>query len=115
MVYQESSPAPSRRSALAKSDRHGSAAKPRQNERRRRHLMTEDSVSSFDKIGGVGAGMMGSEIALVFALAGHATILSDRERAFADRALERLERLPERGASAGTFGRTRRRKTPVEI
>ena len=46
----------------------------------------------FEKIGIVGAGMMGSEIALMFALAGHPTILSDRERAQADKALERLHR-----------------------
>ena len=54
-------------------------------------------MSSFEKIGVVGAGMMGSEIALVFALAGHPTILSDRERALAERALERLDALLERG------------------
>ena len=44
----------------------------------------------FEKIGVVGAGMMGSEIALMFALAGHPTILSDQEPAQANKALERL-------------------------
>jgi 3-hydroxybutyryl-CoA dehydrogenase len=54
-------------------------------------------MSGFEKIGVVGAGMMGSEIALVFALAGHPTILSDRERALAERAVGRLDALLERG------------------
>ena len=55
----------------------------------------------FEKIGVVGAGMMGSEIALMFALAGHPTILSDQERAQADKALERLHGLIERGIARG--------------
>lgn len=55
----------------------------------------------FEKIGVVGAGMMGSEIALMFALAGHPTILSDQERAQADKALERLHGLIERGNARG--------------
>ena len=55
----------------------------------------------FEKIGVVGAGMMGSEIALMFALAGHPTILSDQERAQADKALERLHGLNERGNARG--------------
>ena len=55
----------------------------------------------FEKVGVVGAGMMGSEIALMFALAGHPTILSDQERAAADEALERLHGLVERGTARG--------------
>jgi 3-hydroxybutyryl-CoA dehydrogenase len=55
----------------------------------------------FEKIGVVGAGMMGSEIALMFALAGHPTILSDQERAAADRALDRLHGLAERDVGRG--------------
>jgi 3-hydroxybutyryl-CoA dehydrogenase len=54
-------------------------------------------MSGFEKIGVVGAGMMGSEIALVFALAGHPTILSDREPALAERALDRIDGLLQRG------------------
>ena len=54
-----------------------------------------------DKVGVVGAGMMGSEIALMFALAGHPTILSDQERAQADAALDRLHGLLERGIARG--------------
>ncbi len=56
---------------------------------------------SFRTIGVVGAGMMGSEIALVFALAGHPTIISDQTRAAADRALERLETVIEKGVARG--------------
>jgi 3-hydroxybutyryl-CoA dehydrogenase len=55
----------------------------------------------FEKIGIVGAGMMGSEIALMFALAGHPTLLSDQERAAADKALDRLHGLAERGVGRG--------------
>jgi 3-hydroxybutyryl-CoA dehydrogenase len=52
---------------------------------------------AFRTIGVVGAGMMGSEIALVFALAGYPTILCDRERAAAAQALERLRGVVARG------------------
>ena len=55
----------------------------------------------FEKIGVVGAGMMGSEIALMFALAGHPTKLSDQERGLADEALDRLHGLAERGVGRG--------------
>ena len=58
-------------------------------------------MSLFDKVGVVGAGMMGSEIALMFALAGHPTILSDEQRAQADTALDRLHGLIERGIVRG--------------
>jgi 3-hydroxybutyryl-CoA dehydrogenase len=58
-------------------------------------------VRPFQKVGVVGAGMMGSEIALMFALAGHPTILSDQERAAADRALDRLHGVIERGTARG--------------
>ena len=54
-------------------------------------------MTAFANIGVVGAGMMGSEIALVFALAGHPTLLSDQSRDAADRAIERLESVIERG------------------
>jgi len=53
----------------------------------------------FEKIGVVGAGMMGSEIALVFALAGHPTILSDQDRRAAEGARGRLMGVLERGVS----------------
>ena len=43
-------------------------------------------MSSFERVGVVGAGMMGSEIALVFALAGHPTHPVGSERALAGHA-----------------------------
>src|SRR5260370_20036599 len=45
-----------------------------------------------EKIGVVGAGLMGAEIALVFALAGHDVLLSDRTEALLSAALDRLGR-----------------------
>jgi 3-hydroxybutyryl-CoA dehydrogenase len=60
-------------------------------------LPREDFVKQFKTIGVIGAGMMGSEIALVFALAGHPTILSDRDRNAADKAFDRLRGVLERG------------------
>src|SRR6516164_9048417 len=53
------------------------------------------------KIGVVGAGMMGSEIALVFALAGHPVILADQDLAHAQAALDRLRGVSERGVQRG--------------
>jgi 3-hydroxybutyryl-CoA dehydrogenase len=60
-------------------------------------LPKEVVVIQFKTVGVAGAGMMGSEIALVFALAGHPTLLSDRDREAADRALDRLHGVLERG------------------
>lgn len=54
-------------------------------------------MEKFKAIGVVGAGMMGSEIALVFALAGHPVILSDQNRSVADKALDRLRGVLDRG------------------
>lgn len=56
---------------------------------------------AIDRIGVVGAGMMGSEIALVFALAGHDTLLSDRDRAYAQKAVERLRGVLDKGVPRG--------------
>lgn len=58
-------------------------------------------MSSFQKIGVVGAGMMGSEIALMFALAGYPTLLSDASRDAAERAIERLHGVLDRGLPRG--------------
>lgn len=58
-------------------------------------------MKKFEKIGVVGAGMMGSEIALVFALAGHPTLLADRQRHDAERALARLGTVLEKGLGRG--------------
>jgi 3-hydroxybutyryl-CoA dehydrogenase len=56
-----------------------------------------------EKIGVVGAGLMGAEIALVFALAGHDVLLSDRTEALLAAALERLGRVLDRGIGRGFY------------
>jgi 3-hydroxybutyryl-CoA dehydrogenase len=56
-----------------------------------------------EKIGVVGAGLMGAEIALVFALAGHDVLLSDRTEAELTTALERLARVLDRGIGRGFY------------
>lgn len=61
----------------------------------------EGVLPDMRKIGVVGAGMMGSEIALVFALAGHPVILVDQDLARAEAALDRLRGVSERGVQRG--------------
>jgi 3-hydroxybutyryl-CoA dehydrogenase len=56
-----------------------------------------------EKIGVVGAGLMGAEIALVFALAGHEVMLSDRSDDILERALTRLGQVLDRGIPRGFF------------
>jgi 3-hydroxybutyryl-CoA dehydrogenase len=56
-----------------------------------------------EKIGVVGAGLMGAEIALVFALAGHDVLLSDRSEELLARAKERLATVLDRGIPRGFF------------
>jgi 3-hydroxybutyryl-CoA dehydrogenase len=56
-----------------------------------------------EKIGVVGAGLMGAEIALVFALAGHDVVLSDRSDDILTAALDRLARVLDRGIPRGFF------------
>src|SRR5579872_353279 len=58
---------------------------------------------ALEKIGVVGAGLMGAEIALVFALAGHEVILSDRSDDILQRALSRLGQVLDRGIPRGFF------------
>jgi 3-hydroxybutyryl-CoA dehydrogenase len=58
-------------------------------------------MTSFEKIGVVGAGMMGSEIALMFALAGFPTQLSDVSRDAVGRAMTRLHDVLDRGLPRG--------------
>ncbi len=76
-------------------------------------------MTAFKTIGVVGAGMMGSEIALVFALAGYQTILSDQNRAAAEGAIERLQGIIDRGVarnfwSAEAAGAARRNLAAVD-
>ena len=58
-------------------------------------------MAGFDKIGVVGAGMMGSEIALMFALSGYPTLLSDLSPDAAKHAIERLHGVLDRGLPRG--------------
>ena len=55
------------------------------------------------KTGVVGAGLMGAEIALVFALAGLDVLLHDRDAAALEKALARLAALLDRGVSRGLY------------
>ncbi|HEX3862771.1 MAG TPA: 3-hydroxyacyl-CoA dehydrogenase family protein [Stellaceae bacterium] len=56
-----------------------------------------------EKVGVVGAGLMGAEIGLVFALAGHEVVLSDTGEAALSAALERLGRALDRGIGRGVY------------
>jgi 3-hydroxybutyryl-CoA dehydrogenase len=56
-----------------------------------------------EKIGVVGAGLMGAEIALVFALAGHDVLLSDRSDELLKAATSRLAAIFDRGIPRGFF------------
>ena len=56
-----------------------------------------------EKIGVVGAGLMGAEIALVFALAGHDVVLSDRTDEQLAAAKNRLATVLDRGIQRGFF------------
>jgi 3-hydroxybutyryl-CoA dehydrogenase len=63
-------------------------------------------MAEFDKIGVVGAGMMGSEIALIFALSGYPTLLSDTSPDAAKQAIERLHGVLDRGLPRGFWSQT---------
>lgn len=58
-------------------------------------------MTRFQRIGVVGAGMMGSEIALMCALAGYPTLLSDASPQAAERAVARLHDVLDRGLPRG--------------
>src|SRR5215471_13807414 len=60
-------------------------------------------ITKPEKIGVVGAGLMGAEIALVFALAGHDVLLSDQTDAALTGALDRLGRVLDRGIGRGFY------------
>tara|TARA_B100001123_G_C15178083_1_gene974206 strand:- start:139 stop:999 length:861 start_codon:yes stop_codon:yes gene_type:complete len=56
---------------------------------------------AISKVGVIGAGMMGSEIALVFALAGKSVVLSDTSEEQLSRALEKLSDVLDAGVARG--------------
>lgn len=60
-------------------------------------------VKQMDRIGVVGAGLMGSEIALVFALAGHEVLLADQGAERVTAALERLRGVLGKGVGRGFY------------
>lgn len=55
------------------------------------------------RVGVVGAGLMGSEIALVFALAGNDVLLNDRDQGTLDRSVARLRGLMQKGVERGFY------------
>ncbi|MCW5621989.1 MAG: 3-hydroxyacyl-CoA dehydrogenase family protein [Burkholderiales bacterium] len=58
---------------------------------------------TIERVGVVGAGLMGSEIALIFALAGKDVLLSDVSAENLGRALDNLGRVLDRGAQRGFY------------
>ena len=60
-------------------------------------------MAATKKIGVVGAGLMGREIALVFALAGHEVLLADRTEESLSEALGRLGTILNKGVERGFF------------
>jgi 3-hydroxybutyryl-CoA dehydrogenase len=60
-------------------------------------------MRSIDKIGVVGAGLMGAEIALVFALAGKDVLLSDVGDEQLHRAMDSLRKVLDRGTQRGFY------------
>lgn len=65
----------------------------------------EQLMNEGKKAGVVGAGLMGSEIALVFALSGHEVILHDRDAAALDRGVKRIETVLHKGVERGNYVR----------
>jgi len=57
----------------------------------------------YDRIGVVGAGLMGSEIALVFALSGRRVRLNDTSEELVSQALKRLEGVLQKGIDRGFY------------
>jgi len=60
-------------------------------------------IGAQEKIGVVGAGLMGAEIALNFALAGHSVLLHDRTDEYLAAAKQRLATILDRGIPRGFF------------
>src|SRR6266851_2807998 len=60
-------------------------------------------MSTLERIGVVGAGLMGSEIGLVFALAGHQVLMADQSESVLTAARERLTAITWKGAQRGFY------------
>ena len=60
---------------------------------------------SHEKLGVVGAGMMGSEIALVFAIAGHEVIITDANAERVESALAKIKDILGKGVTRGFWDR----------
>ena len=60
-------------------------------------------MSASEKIGVIGAGLMGAEIAFIFANAGHDVLLTDRTQDALDAAAKRLSSLYDKGVTRGFF------------
>ena len=57
----------------------------------------------FKTVGVIGAGLMGSEIALVFALAGRHVKLNDTDPGLLDESAKRLTRVLQKGIDRGVY------------
>ena len=63
--------------------------------------MASQDPTTKETVGVVGAGLMGAEIALVYAMAGHHVLLNDRDAATLDRTMERIRALMQKGVQRG--------------
>jgi 3-hydroxybutyryl-CoA dehydrogenase len=70
---------------------------------------------AIDRVGVVGAGLMGSEIALVFALAGKDVLLSDVSEDSLKRALDNLGKVLDKGAQRGFYPTEQKSPTLARI
>ena len=70
---------------------------------------------AIDRVGVVGAGLMGSEIALVFALAGKDVLLSDVSEDSLKRALDNLGKVLDKGAQRGFYPTEQKAPTLARI
>ena len=70
---------------------------------------------AIDRVGVVGAGLMGSEIALVFALAGRDVLLSDVSEDSLKRALDNLGKVLDKGSQRGFYPAEQKAPTLARI
>jgi 3-hydroxybutyryl-CoA dehydrogenase len=70
---------------------------------------------TIQKMGVVGAGLMGSEIALVFALAGKDVLLSDTNEANVARARDNLAKILQKGVQRGFYSADQERQALARI